>query len=215
MASFLSTFLITFEFHLAILLLILIPNFIHNNVLANSIPLTNSLTMGVSWEKVAKSFGTPTSESTWGRNGKLFIYKEAIKAESNDPQNYQNYKEFQVYIDASKKIEGFLTIYPHGIELAKMPDILNKLPSEKGAFVKLKDKDNSKVLKFQGMLYQGTDKDKNTTTYILLTGPKYGYQYIYLEAAFSAQKSRQFYKQILEQVQKKIQWRSEEMKRKQ
>lgn len=161
--------------------------------------LTLQLPIGTEWKTVAETYGKPVEDAPWGKGGRLYIFK-------------QEDRELQVYLDRENKVEGVFTLYPDGIVLGKRPELLEQLTGGDGFFVKMVDEKDEKVIRFKGMAYIQTDKKANVSKF-LLTAPKQGYQYLYLEASFRANNIRQFNRQIVEQARAKLRWNENQVRR--
>lgn len=157
--------------------------------------LRSKLQLGLVWGNLSSFYGAPTQEMKWGEKGRLLFFN-------------RNETELQVYLDENSKVESFILLYYDGMLLGERKDLLDKLAMTDGVFVKVVDEKDKKLIKFKGMAYINTDK-KTSVTLFFLTGPKGGYQHLYVEATYRESDLRRFNRQIFEQIRKKVRWKNE------
>lgn len=157
--------------------------------------LRKQLFISAAWKEIQQKYNIPSEEVNWAENGRLLLFKEADS-------------ELQIYLDKNRKVEGFFTLYYDGVLLGERKDLLDKLAMTDGVFVKVVNEKDKKLIKFKGMAYINTDK-KTGVTLFFLTGPKGGYQHLYVEATYRESDLRRFNRQIFEQIRKKVRWKNE------
>lgn len=157
--------------------------------------LRSKLQLALVWGDLSSFYGSPAQEMKWGEKGRLLFFK-------------REETELQIYLDEKGKVESFLTLYYDGVSLNKYKELLEKLAVTDGVFVKVVDEKDKKLIKFKGMAYINTDK-KTGITLFFLTGPKGGYQHLYVEATYRESDLRRFNRQIFEQIRKKVRWKNE------
>lgn len=158
------------------------------------------LFIGAAWKDISHKYNVPQEEVKWGEDGRLLLFNDAGS-------------ELQLYLDKNSKVEGFFTLYYDGALMGERKELLDKLAVTDGVFVKVVDEKDKKSVKFQGMAYINTDKKTNITSF-LLTGPKAGYQYLYVDATYRESDLKRFNRQIFEQIRKKVRWESDNMRHK-